>query len=645
VNAPAGAHGTGRLVPSFPGALPSVWNVPQRNPNFTGRTDSLNRMREAMRSTLTVHSLRGMGGVGKTQLAIEYVHRFASDFDVVWWIPADKPELIPQRLAELGTALGVTGRRAAQVSMVATVLEALRSRQRWLLVFDNANDPRALHPFLPSGQGHILITTRNTGFSVLGAVLDVDVLDRAESVALLRHRLPTATAEQAETLAELLGDLPLAIEQASAYLEAATGLSVDDYVIVFRNRAAEVIGRGQVIDRQETLTTLWDLSLTALGNQNTAAVQLLDLLAWMAPEPVPPDLFTKHPDKLPVPLSSAARDLLTWGETVGALVNWFFVRRTGTEMTIAHRLLQQSMRARHLRENTSGATSIAVQELLAADLPDEITEAPTNWPRWRALLPHVLSAVDDAEDNLSERSAWLLDRAATYVKTTGRIRDARTLFERAVAIHRSDDDLNLANTLSNLGNTLNDLGSFDKAELLHRQALKIREAAAEPDQAAVADSLTHLGIALNNMGHYNEAELLHLRGLEIREAIHEPEHASVATSLTALGNVLCNLGRYAEARQLYERALDISKVVFGQDHPHFAGVLTNLGLTVEDLGDPAGARPLLERALEIDKAVYGPAHPTVANDLKNLGNVLDKLGHHEEAQDLFEELRKLQEPQ
>ncbi|MFC5056846.1 tetratricopeptide repeat protein [Saccharothrix xinjiangensis] len=309
----------------------------------------------------------------------------------------------------------------------------------------------------------------------------MDVLDRAESVALLRRRVPSMTDDEADRLTERLGDLPLALEQASAYLEA-TELPATTYLDLLRTRTAEMIGRGRVAGRNDTLATLWDLSLTALAKQNPAAVHLLDLLAWMAPEPVPLDLFTTHPDLLPEPLAQAVADPVGFAETVGALAEWFLARRTGDEITIAHRLIQQSLRARTTAVSTPDHTSPAstVQELLAADLPGDITTAPGNWPRWRALLPHVLTVYEDITTNPSTTtnySAWLLDSAATYLQTHGRPGDAQPLFERALTIDEATygpDHPTVATRLDNLATVPQELGHDDQAEPLIERANRIR---------------------------------------------------------------------------------------------------------------------------------------------------------------------------
>src|SRR4051812_36468902 len=286
--------------PGFAGLLPAVWKVPPRNPRFTGRDGMLIELRRRLRrgeGTLVVQALYGLGGVGKTQLALEYAHRFAADYDLVWWIDAEQPVLIGDQLAALAARLNL----AAGPTVADTVdrlLAELRGRPRWLLVFDNAERPGDIAGYRPDGAGHVLITSRAPGWGALGGRLEVDVLTRAETIALLHARIPALDEELADKLAAELGDLPLAAAQAAGYLEQ-TDLPAADYLRRFRAHRAILLARGDVVGYHGRVDTTWALSLERLRGQDPAAVQLLELAAFLAPEPIPLSLFRTTPNSSP----------------------------------------------------------------------------------------------------------------------------------------------------------------------------------------------------------------------------------------------------------------------------------------------------------------------------------------------------------
>jgi NB-ARC domain len=312
----------------FPGLGPRITNLPSRNLNFSGRDGQLLELHDNLHAGLTAvvlptAAVHGLGGVGKTQLVLEYAHRFASDYDVIWWIPAEQPTSAVAALAELGRRLGIP-EAANQDEMAAGLFELLRGQARWLLMYDNAESPAQLSGLLPSGGGgHVLVTSRWSAWRVLASPLELDVLVRAESVEFLRRRTGTRDGNELAELAELVGDLPLALEEATAYLEE-TRESLDDYLELIRDRSRELFGLDDPADGSDPdsdrrrVATVWSVSLDRVHAQAPAAEALLSLCAFLAAE-VPRDLPTRHPDVLPGDLAAMARDRLAYNRALAAI--------------------------------------------------------------------------------------------------------------------------------------------------------------------------------------------------------------------------------------------------------------------------------------------------------------------------------------
>ena len=618
-------------VESERAAASRVWNARPRNPNFTGRAGELDQIRASLTAghVMTVQALRGMGGIGKTHTAIEYAHRFADDYELVWWVDAEQPALIAEQFAILGVSLGLPAAPDSNAA-VRAVCGELRKRQAWLLIFDNAERIEDVRPVLPGGTGHVLVTTRRGGFRALGPVLDLDVFDRAEAIQLLRRRATHLSNDEANELAEQLGDLPLALEQAAAFLDQ-TNLPAAEYLHLLRARARDLYDRGRVADHQDTIATLWSLSLRQLWDVQSDAVHLLHLCAWLAPEPIPLDLFSSHPDRLPEPLASAVADPLAMTDIVGALVDYSLVRRTDSGLLL-HRLLQGVTRQTAMKGQERQPLAVVLC-LLRAALPEDIAGVPDSWSRWRQLLPHVLAATDHHDDTqpvAADDAAWLLHHAGTYHSVAGSgAPAARPLLERALCIRESlydPNDPQIATTLHNLGGELSELGQWAAARPLLERALRIREGRYGPNDPSVADSLTWLGGMLYHLDEPVPARPMLERALSIHEAMYGPNHPQITATLNFLGLALLRLGMAAAARALFARALHIRESVYGPLHPWTATCLTNLGSALADLDEPAAARPLLERALHIRESIYGPDDYTVALTLNPLGVAVAELG-------------------
>jgi DNA-binding SARP family transcriptional activator len=429
---PGGRPGKPDRVPAAPPRIPAqptpatthrrpeVWNVPARNPHFTGREAILRTVAQRLgrgEQTLVVQALYGLGGVGKSQVAVEFAHRQAHRYRVVWWMDAEQPMLIGDQIARLAPPLGLA-RTGSTQETVRLVLAELSARSDWLLIFDNAERVGDVAGYRPSGSGHILITSRTPGWGELGGRIAIDLLDRADTIDLFRSRLPSIDDLVAADLAAELGDLPLAVAQAVAHIEES-GMDPAEYLRQFSTRRSAFLARGEVLGYQGRVDTAWDLSLERLRTTHPAALELLTRGAFLGPEPIPRDLFTRGP--------AAASDPFELSDAIGAAAALSLLRRTPTGFDM-HRLVQEVIRA-HLPPADRDRIRNEVVDLLAAAHPGDPND-PATWPAYAALVPHVF-AIGDAADAHPGARRLLID-ALAYFNTISDTRDARRV---AAAVH------------------------------------------------------------------------------------------------------------------------------------------------------------------------------------------------------------------
>ena len=407
---------------------PPIWNVPHSpNTNFTGRGSLLDGLREALMSgqpAAVTQAISGLGGVGKTQLAVEYVYRHIQDYSIVWWMRAEEPAALASDYAALAQKFELSEKDATdQGAIRGAVRQWLEQHEGWLLVFDNTPGPSEVREYLPkAATGHVIITSRSPTWTGVARPLRVEVFDRAESVDFLLRRTGQPDEDAAEALAEELGDLPLALEQAGAYMEA-TGRPLSEYLEMFRASQLKILKRyPPATDYEETVATTWELSFQGARAASPASAGLLRLCAFLAPDDIPKDLLGQGSEHLPKALRGVVSDPEAFDEAIAARRRYSLVEAAGDSLSV-HRLVQAVVRERlgkGSRKTWAGAGVRLVNTAFPFYSDDVVT-----WPACARLLPHA-----EALKVEPEAAGRVLNQVGLYLR--GRWLSAKRLTDRTI---------------------------------------------------------------------------------------------------------------------------------------------------------------------------------------------------------------------
>jgi CO dehydrogenase nickel-insertion accessory protein CooC1 len=639
---PVGSMAAQAEEPRFPGAIPSIWNVPARNADFTGRGATLEMLRDKLagggRAVVVAQALYGLGGVGKTQLALEYAHRFMADYDLVWWVPSERAEETSGALAELARKMNLqVGDNVAEAAEAA--LEELRrdTTPHWLLIFDNADDPKQLEPYLPTGSGHVLITSRNQAWSHSAEPLEVDVFTRDESVSHLMRHVPELSISDAEEVAEALGHLPLAVEQASAWLEQ-TGMSARAYINQLATESTRILALNQPSDYPMPVVATWNLSFDQL--RSPASVRLLQILAFCSPGPISMDLlYSDEMNASLLPFDTTLTEKLMLGRVVRDISRFALVKvDQGSNSLQIHRLVQAVIRSQMTDEEQREARH-EVHKILAGARPRQgETDDPGNWSIYDIIWSHL--GPSQAEECDDPRTRQLLIDWVRYQWKHGEFEACLEVARRLENLwtHQlGPDDQQTLHLQFQIANVLRSEGRFSEARDLDTYVLERQRAVLGADHPHTLMTAGGLSGDLRALGDYHEA----LASDEKTYAIFKEQFGEdYPRTLVAAYNLAISMrlvGDYTAARLVNQETLDRRREVLPTDHPYTLGTAANLALDMRAIGAFRDSVELLRDTWERYCAVLGDDMLDTLRTATSLAVSLRKAGEQSEARNLAHE--------
>ncbi|HSV14922.1 MAG TPA: FxSxx-COOH system tetratricopeptide repeat protein, partial [Tepidisphaeraceae bacterium] len=552
-----------------------------------------------------------------------------ADYSVVWWIRADSAASIAHSFLSLSARLGKQLSQDAPATLIIDSLKQLLARRDWLMIFDNASGADAIRPFIiGEGNGHVLITSRNPNWAGVAVSQPLKVMTRDESIEfLMRRTRRSETRDAADKLANALGDLPLALEQAAATIEQ-TGVTFADYLRRFETEWADLLQEGvKPVDYPHTVAMTWGLAFNAVETASAAAAELLNLCAFLCPDRITRKMLWEGEEHLP-PRLRKFTDPLRLEDAISPLRNYSLVDADDRNISM-HRLVATITRDR-LDEERQIVWCNAAIEFLSGMFQFDSANVDS-WAKCGELLPHVMDASSHA-DRLKvapDITSELLNDAGRYLLKRGQYADAKAALDKALAIcsrRYGTGHPKISSITNNLGRVHQNLGDDAAAIQCFEHALSIDEATYGHSHPHVAEVINNYGICLQKKGDSELARQQFEWAAQVYETHYGPDHAKLAHILNNLGYVLMASGNIESAHPHITRALEIAEKTVGPSHPTTARILYNLATVYRVTNQLPAAKEHLERALRIDETVLGPNHPDVANDCIAMSELLNKMG-------------------
>ncbi|KAH8671374.1 hypothetical protein BX600DRAFT_411360 [Xylariales sp. PMI_506] len=633
-----------------------------QNDDFVGRDSDLQQLLQMIPPKAKVNdcqrtAIEGLGGIGKTQIALEAAYRVHQQFPEcsVFWVPAISQAAFENAYREIGQALQVPGIDDDKADIRTLVKAALnKSVNEWLLVIDNIDDLSlfseeiSLQRYLPfSRHGSILFTTRNHEVTSRldishRNIIRITKMSEAEALSMLSNGLQERQLRNEQStriLLRHLAYLPLAIKQASAYM-AQTGFSTTKYLEYYGDTDQKQLeflkqdftDRGRYPDVPNAVLTTWLVSFEHISQFSPLAAKLLKFICFLAEKDIPKSILPPGDTK----------DEMEKDQAIAILEGYAFISPRKDENSFdIHRLVRLAMRNTLKVEDRVETVTNVVRHL------SKVYPFPQHENRnvWMGYMPHILTAVEVGQESADKDDTWrLLYNVAETYRITAKYAQAEQMYRQVLELQKEvlgRDHPDTLSSMNHLATVLDNQGKCLEAEQIHQQVLELRKAVLGRDHLYTLSSMNNLALVLDSQGKCLEAEQIHRQVLELRKAVLGRDHPYTLSSMNNLALVLYSQGKCLEAEQIHRQVLELHKAVLGRDHPYTLSSMNNLALVLDSQGKCLEAEQIQRQVLELQKEVLGRDHPDTLSSMNNLALVLVRQGKYLEAEQIHRQVLEL----
>ena len=636
----------------------------ERYPHFVGRDQLLSDLHTRLSDTSAQKynhrvAIYGCGGIGKTQIAIEYTYRYAHFYENVFWISAKDQSALFAGFQEIANVTGCALSDVKPEEQAKVVLAWLRKHSRWLLVLDNLDDISVAKGYLPemSEGHHTLITTRNPfSIDIPAEGFEIPLFGSEEAIELLRIRSETASSNfEAQVASEIvfeLDHLPLAIEQAAAFIRKATK-SLSEFLFIYGKSRKAFLQRppagNDTYSNSLAATFLLSFNKVKEMENGLRATKLLQLLSFLNPDGILIDVLRSGSEQPEHPLRELISDDLVFYETVETLAQFSLVRRSGGDMLIVHRLIQAVVKD-GLTESEICAWRGKIVDMCDFALPHRVMidkPFPNDViPLSRLVSTQFLSPLLDAAEICNEKAATTLRRFGWFLQEDGKYDDSERLVQQSVMIYKrlfGEECENCLLAMNRLARIYNYQGRLKESGSLGRHVLEVSKRVLGEEHSGTLEAKDSLAVIYSSMGEFTEAVALGEAVLEARKRIFGEEHPDTLNIMATLASTYWSMGKLMEAMHLDEKVFEAQRRILGEEHPTTLIIKANLAMTYNVMGRQKEAVGLEESILEAREKILGEAHPNTLITKANLALTYKEMGRLREALGMEESVLEARE--